>query len=153
MTRLLALSFCFIFSVFIAPSVSWGDDSVLHITSRKNTYEFNIELAITPEERARGLMYREELPENSGMLFYFDTDMMLGFWMKNTLIPLDMIFIRNDGTISSIHKNAIPHDLTSIQSKEKVIAVFEINGGTADKLGIKPEDKIHHSLFSNAIAE
>ena len=111
------------------------------------TYDFAIELALTREEQARGLMHRTSLAENAGMLFYTGVERPHSFWMKNTLIPLDIIFVKLDGTIHHIHANAIPKDLTSIPSNGNVGAVLEINGGLSEKLGIKPGDKIKHQFF------
>ncbi|MCB9984007.1 MAG: DUF192 domain-containing protein [Rhodospirillales bacterium] len=110
---------------------------------------FNIELALTPRQQAQGLMYRTEMPEDSGMLFFFRVPRKLSFWMKNTLIPLDMVFVHPDGTIHHIHHNAKPQDETSITSKFPAKAVLELNGGTADKMGIKEGDQLIHRLFNN----
>lgn len=108
---------------------------------------FNIELALTPDVQAQGLMYRTEMPEDAGMLFYFGQEAERGFWMKNTLIPLDMFFIKADGIIHHIHENAIPNDLTSIRSQGPVAAVLEINGGMSAQLKISPGDKVLHPVF------
>ena len=94
-------------------------------------------------------MHRTEMPENSGMLFVFNSPRKTSFWMKNTLIPLDMLFAHPDGTIHHIHHNARPQDETRITSKFPVKAVLELNGGTADKMGIKEGDQIIHRVFSN----
>jgi len=115
-------------------------------------HDFTVELALTPSQIERGLMHRTDLPENAGMLFWFGDEAERGFWMKNTLLPLDMLFIRRDGTIHHIHKRAKPHDLTSILSRGPVAAVLEVNGGRAEALGIRPGDTIHHVLFGNSLA-
>jgi len=109
---------------------------------------FNIELALTPQQQQIGLMNRTEMPKDEGMLFVFPDESEHGFWMKNTLIPLDMVFIKRDGTIHHIHDSAKPNDLTSIPSQGPVLAVLELNGGIAKKLGIVPGDKIKHPFFS-----
>ena len=101
-------------------------------------------------QRARGLMFREKLGPYDGMLFDFYKDAPVSFWMKNTLIPLDMVFIAGDGTIKSIHANAVPHSTETIPSQFPVRAVLEINGGSAKLLGIKPGDKVLHPIFGNA---
>src|SRR5262249_55728420 len=101
-------------------------------------------------ERARGLMFREKLGPYEGMLFDFYREAPVGFWMKNTLIPLDMVFIASDGTIRHIHANAKPHSTDTIPSEYPVRAVLEINGGSARLLGIKPGDKVKHPIFGNA---
>ena len=98
--------------------------------------DFKIEMASTPEQQQKGLMFREQMPDNQGMVFIFDPPRQAAFWMKNTLIPLDMIFIAPDNRIHRIHRNARPHDLRSIPSNGITKAVLEINGGMSDKLGI-----------------
>lgn len=112
------------------------------------THDFKVELAVTPQELMTGLMNRETMPGNAGMLFYFGNMAERGFWMKNTLIPLDLLFIKLDGTIHHIHENAIPHDLTSIKSNGAAAAVLEINGGLSQKLNIQAGDKVKHSFFN-----
>ena len=110
---------------------------------------YDVELALTPTQQARGLMFRTEMEDNEGMLFVFHDVAMRSFWMKNTLIPLDMLFIHEDGTIHHIHHNAKPQDLTKITSKYPSKAVLELNGGAADKIGIKEGDKVLHDYFKN----
>jgi len=116
-------------------------------TASGKKHKFNIELAQTPQEQMRGLMHRTEMAEDAGMLFIFETEREARFWMKNTLIPLDMIFIRADGTIHRIHENAIPHDLTGVPSEGPVKAILELNGGISVKLGLQKGDKVRHSVF------
>jgi uncharacterized membrane protein (UPF0127 family) len=101
---------------------------------------FRVELAITPQEQARGLMFREELGRMQGMLFVYDRQQPLAFWMRNTLIPLDMIFVDETGTVINVHAEAVPLDETPIRSEAPGLAVLEINGGMADTLGIGPGD-------------
>lgn len=114
---------------------------------------FNVELALTAEQQMQGLMNRTSMEDTAGMLFIFNDEKERGFWMKNTLIPLDMIFIKKDGVIHHIHENAQPNDLTSIKSQGPVMAVLEVNGGIADKLNIKEGDIIHHPFFNNLKAQ
>ena len=107
------------------------------------TITLNVELATTPIQQQKGLMFREEMADDTGMIFIFDTPREIGFWMKNTLIPLDMIFIApTSGIIHKIHRNAVPHDLRSIPSNGITKAVLEINGGLSDKLGITEGSKV-----------
>ena len=108
---------------------------------------FSIEIVDTVEERAVGLMHRESLPQNSGMLFVYDRPQRTAFWMKNTLIPLDMLFMGSDGTITHIHENAIPGDLTPISGNDQVLAVLEINGGLSAKYGISVGSYMRHEIF------
>lgn len=110
---------------------------------------YRIELAMTPEQLRTGLMNRESLPEGLGMLFLFPGDDERGFWMKNTLIPLDMVFIKADGAIHRIHSMARPHDETIIPSEGPVRAVLEVKGGEMAKYGVKPGDVVHYSAFGN----
>jgi uncharacterized membrane protein (UPF0127 family) len=123
--------------------------SSLAIATGGREIKFDVELALNDAERARGLMFREKLGPYEGMLFDFYQEAPVGFWMKNTLIPLDMLFIAADGTIRSIHANAVPHSVETIPSKFPVRAVLEINGGSAKLLGIKPGDKVLHPIFGN----
>lgn len=111
---------------------------------------FEVELALTPAAQQQGLMFRKQMDENHGMLFVFPgAEAERAFWMKNTLIPLDMIFIRKDGTIHHIHENAVPEDLTSVPSNGPVMAVLELNGGVAAQKGLTPGDVVHHTVFGN----
>ncbi len=113
---------------------------------------FNIELAISPQERSRGLMFRESLPNRSGMLFVFDPPQPVVFWMKNTLIPLDIIFLDRAGTVTHVHQGAIPGDLTPIEGGDSVFAVLEINAGLAARYSIKPGTVVRHEIFSQGPA-
>jgi uncharacterized membrane protein (UPF0127 family) len=114
----------------------------LECRSRSATHRFTVEVARTPEEQGRGLMFRESLADDAGMIFPFRVPQQASFWMRNTLIPLDMIFIRQDGTIESIAANTVPRDETSVRSGEPVIAVLELRGGRAAELGIVPGDRV-----------
>lgn len=124
--------------------------SSLVIVTGGREIKFDVELALNDAERSRGLMFREKLGPYDGMLFDFHREAPVSFWMKNTLIPLDMIFIAADGTIRSIHANAVPHSTETIPSQFPVRGVLEINGGSAKLLGIKPGDKVKHPIFGNA---
>jgi uncharacterized membrane protein (UPF0127 family) len=123
--------------------------SSLVIVTGGREIKFDVELALNDAERSRGLMFREKLGPYDGMLFDFHREAPVSFWMKNTLIPLDMIFIAADGTIRSIHANAVPHSVETIPSQFPVRGVLEINGGSAKLLGIKPGDKVKHAIFGN----
>ena len=114
--------------------------------------QFSVELADTPRARNRGLMFRESLGASEGMLFLYPRVGKPAFWMRNTLIPLDMIFIRPDGVVQHVHENAIPHDETPISGGDGVIAVLEIKGGMARVLGIAPGTQLRHPGFDAKIA-
>lgn len=114
----------------------------LEIITAKKTVHFKVEVARTPPEQERGLMYRTSLPNHGGMIFPMASPRWASFWMKNTLIPLDMIFIRADGHIARIAANTVPETLNTVESGEPVIAVLEIIGGGAEKDGIKAGDLV-----------
>lgn len=123
--------------------------SSLTIDTAKGPQRFSIELALSAEEQQQGLMFRRSLPADAGMLFDFGETRPASFWMKNTLIPLDMLFIAADGRVADIHERAVPLSEASIVSKVPVRAVLEVNGGTVSRLGIKPGDLVHHPIFGN----
>jgi uncharacterized membrane protein (UPF0127 family) len=116
----------------------------LTIHAGGSTYKFEVELATTPAEREQGLMFRKSMAPNAGMLFLYPGEQQVAFWMKNTLIPLDMLFLRADGSIAHIAHDAVPLDETPIPSNAAVKAVLEVNGGTAASLGIKEGDKVDY---------
>jgi len=124
--------------------------TTLSIDTAKGPATFKVEVANDHASQERGLMFRKSLAPNAGMLFDFHTTVMTSFWMKNTLIPLDIIFIRQDGVISSIAGNAVPMSEASIPSSEPVRAVLEIAGGRAKQLGIEPGDKVRAAIFASA---
>lgn len=114
----------------------------LEIRSAGRTRLFTVEVASTPEQQAQGLMGREVLASNAGMLFPFSPPRPASFWMKNTLIPLDMIFIRPDGRIGRIAAKTVPHSLEPVAFDEPAAAVLEIRGGRAAELGIRVGDRV-----------
>ncbi len=113
-------------------------------------HRFTVELADTDERRAHGLMHRDKMPADHGMIFDFKSDQPIAMWMRNTRLPLDMLFIARDGKIVNIRERAVPFDETSIYSDGPVRSVLELNGGTVSRLGIKPGDVVRHALFRNA---
>jgi uncharacterized membrane protein (UPF0127 family) len=114
----------------------------LTVRSGDEVLYFTVEVARTPQEQAKGLMYRKALAGDRGMIFPYAPPQMASFWMKNTLIPLDIIFIRPDGTIARIAENATPLSLTPIPSLEPVSGVLEIAGGRSAELGISAGDRV-----------
>jgi uncharacterized membrane protein (UPF0127 family) len=141
------LAAAFVLLVLQAPPAV-ADQKTLEIVSKNGIHVFTVELAVTDADRQRGLMFRKELPEGHGMLFDFQRDQELGFWMKNTYIPLDMIFITGDGRIHRIAENTEPLSERVVPSNGPVRAVFEVIAGTARKLGIAPGDRVAHPIFA-----
>ncbi len=117
------------------------------IATRTGHYVFNVEMAATEEARRRGLMYRRSLPANSGMLFDFGESMDVAFWMKNTYIPLDMLFVRADGSIARIAENTRPRSLKRISSGEPVRAVVELSAGASARINAVAGDIVRHPIF------
>jgi uncharacterized membrane protein (UPF0127 family) len=113
---------------------------------------FTVEVADTQAERSLGLMNRTSLPSAAGMLFVFDAPQRASFWMKNTLIPLDMIFADSAGRVTRVHSNAVPQDETPIDGGAGVATVLEINGGLADRLGIAPGAELRNPAVDQSVA-
>jgi uncharacterized membrane protein (UPF0127 family) len=109
-----------------------------------------VEIADTPALRERGLMFRHRLAADRGMLFVYEVVQPVAMWMKNTYIPLDIVFVRADGTVADVVAGTVPLSLDTIQSKEPVLAVLEIAAGAAHRLGIGPGTLVRHSFFGNA---
>lgn len=121
--------------------------SDLRIESASELHHFRVYLVQTPDEMRMGLMHVSKLPKDTGMLFAYGQNRRGSMWMKNTLIPLDILYIKQDGTIANIQKNATPLSLDSLPSEGMVFAALEINGGLTDALGIKVGDRVAHALF------
>ncbi len=118
-------------------------------TAAGGKYRFDIELAETPAQQAQGLMFRPSMAADAGMLFIYNRVQPASFWMKNTLIPLDMLFIGPDGRVVNIHERAVPQSLDSVNSAGPVKAILELNGGMSARLGIHPGDLVRHAAFGN----
>jgi uncharacterized protein len=127
------------------PLAACSSDDRLVIHTATGDYPFAVEVVDTPQSRAKGLMFRQSLDENAGMLFDFKEQRETAFWMQNTFIPLDMVFIAADGEVKTVHVNARPHDTTSISSQVPVQYVLEIPGGRSVEIGLKPGDRIEHA--------
>jgi len=137
-----------------AGSASTGNDgkaarAELVIATATAKHRFQIEVARTAEQRRTGLMFRRHLAPDAGMLFTFDPPQLVSMWMKNTILPLDMLFIDAQGRIVNIARNTTPFSLDTIASAGPVAAVLEVAGGTTEKLGIKAGDRVEHELFSS----
>jgi len=113
---------------------------------------FDVEIADNPDERSRGLMYRKSLARGAGMLFVYEHPQPVSFWMKNTLIPLDMLFLDRQGVVRRVHSDAKPRDLTPIEGGEGIFAVLEINAGLARRYGIGPGTVMRHPVFAEGPA-
>ena len=116
-------------------------------TKSKRVHEFSVELAESSEQKTRGLMFRQEMGANEGMLFLHKRDRVLTMWMANTFLPLDMLFIEADGRIARIEKDTIPQSREIVSSRQRVRAVLEFNAGTAQKLGIAVGDRVIYEGF------
>jgi uncharacterized membrane protein (UPF0127 family) len=124
----------------------------LTIESASGGHVFKIEVAVTPEQQAQGLMFRRHLDADAGMLFVHEREDVVTMWMKNTFIPLDMIFIARNGRVARIAERTVPHSEAVVSSGEAVVAVLEVNGGTAAHLGIKEGDRVTSPALSGYIA-
>jgi uncharacterized membrane protein (UPF0127 family) len=139
----------------LAPAVLAGDEMTFakdHLaieTASGQRYPFDVELAVTPAQRAHGLMFRKQLAPDAGMLFLFDRAAPRTFWMKNTYLPLDIIFIGADGRIVSIARDTTPLTETPIPSGAPALGVLEVNAGTAERLGLAAGDRVLHRAFGS----
>jgi uncharacterized protein len=161
-TKLLIYSFLFWLSFLGLPNVAGSHNAVcaqqalapaaaleqLEIASSRGTHAFSVEVTRTEEERERGLMFREFLPQDRGMLFDFKTERIVMMWMKNTYLPLDMIFISPAGKVVAIAKDAAPLSEKIISSGVPASAVLEVNAGTAARIGLRIGDFVRHPVFS-----
>jgi hypothetical protein len=124
--------------------------SELTIVGATGPHRFKVELAETPAQMTQGLMFRTSLAPDAGMLFDYRQPTVATMWMRNTLIPLDMLFVDAQGRIVNIHERAVPQSLDVIAATAPVRAVIELNGGTAARLGIEPGDRVIYPIFGNA---
>ena len=146
--RALALLFA------LAPTLGWAacEPGRVELRGEFGTAAFAVEIADDAGERALGLMNRPSMPMGQGMLFVYEHPQPVSFWMRNTLIPLDMIFLDETGRVTRVHENAVPHDETPIPGGEGVLAVLEINGGLAARIGIAPGTEMRHPAFDQESA-
>ena len=145
--RLIAAAALFCLAIVARPLAA-ADLNTLEIVTKNGVHVFAIEFVANDADRQKGLMFRKELPEGNGMLFDFERDQEVAMWMRNTLIPLDMLFINGDGRIRRIAENTEPLSERTIPSGGPVRGVLEVIGGTAKKLGIAAGDRIAHPIFS-----
>ncbi len=124
-----------------------GALSDLSIKTSNGTYRFKVELALDERSQAQGLMFRRSMPPDHGMLFIYDPARMIGMWMKNTILSLDMLFVKRDGTIARIFERTEPFSERVLSSDQPVYGVLELNAGSVERWGIKPGDQLIHSLL------
>lgn len=142
------LAFCLILVAGLAQAADCRNDTV-HLRGDWGQARFTVDLADTPETRSRGLMFVRSMPKSTGMLFVYDSPQRATFWMRNTLISLDMIFTDDTGTVRHVHHNAIPGDETTIDGGNDVLTVLEINGGMARAMGIDTGSQMRHPTFAS----
>ncbi|WP_254442616.1 DUF192 domain-containing protein [Ruegeria arenilitoris] len=145
-------AFAMLLSIIGSMAVAECRADQVELRNSQAQVRFDVELAKTPQERSQGLMFRESLPNRAGMLFVFDPPQPVAFWMKNTLIPLDMIFTDRAGNVTHVHEGAIPGDLTPIEGGDSVYTVLEINAGLAARYAIRPGTQMRHEVFSQGPA-
>lgn len=144
---LIAVYFLFIKKKSNEPEwVKEGEVTFLNKDNRSLLAKIEVEAAINPTKRQQGLMYRTHMDEDKGMIFIFEREDMQSFWMKNTVISLDIIFIDSKGVINTIHKNTVPYSEKSLPSKGRSQFVVEVNGGYCERHGIKEGDLIEYKL-------
>ncbi len=150
--RGVTLALAFVVSGFAAPVLAQCAEDRVELRGDWGTARFRVEIADDPQERAIGLMNRPQMARMAGMLFVYDRPQPVSFWMENTLIPLDMIFVDGTGLVARVHENAIPLDRTGIPGGDGIQFVLEINGGMAETLGIKAGSELRHPAIPQATA-
>ncbi len=136
--------------LFLLAAAATAQEAVLEplaIATREGRRAFQVEVMRDDASRARGLMFRRSMPPDRGMLFDFEQVAPVAMWMKNTYLPLDMLFIRADGTVARVAADTEPLSTKVVPSGEPVLAVLELNAGTAARLGIRAGDRVEHGLF------
>jgi uncharacterized protein len=141
------LMFALLALVLLAGRAGAADMQPLEIVGKTGVHVFAVEVMVNDADRARGLMFRKEVPEGTGMLFDFERDTEISMWMENTYVSLDMLFIRSDGRIHRIAENTEPLSRRTVPSGGRVRAVLEVVAGTTRKLGIAPGDRVSHPMF------
>jgi uncharacterized protein len=146
---LISLSYAasLLLAVAFAPAAQAQAVEPLTVVTASGRHAFSVEVMRTPEGRAKGLMFRNYMPPDRGMLFDFARVEPVSMWMQNTFISLDMLFIRSDGTVARVAENTEPLSTRTIPSGEPVLSVLELNAGIAAKIGVKAGDKVEHPLF------
>jgi hypothetical protein len=144
-----ALAGCVVILGLMGPVQAAGcSETAVSLRGDWGQARFSVEIADDNAERAKGLMFREAMPASAGMLFVYDRPQSMSFWMRNTLIPLDLLFIDSRGVVQHIHDNAVPLDETPIYGGENLLSVLEINGGLAKRMGITTGTQLRHPAFT-----
>ncbi len=136
-------------SAFAADKLATFTTGELTIASSNGEHKFRIELALDRQQQEQGLMFRRTMDPDAGMLFVYDHPQEITMWMKNTILPLDMIFIKADNPVLRVAERAVPQSLAVIPSGGPAQSILEVNAGTASRLGIKPGDKVTSSALGN----
>jgi uncharacterized membrane protein (UPF0127 family) len=147
---LMAIAWAFAAAVLLAPSQARAQDQALEkltVVTSTGRHVFQVEVMRKPEDLARGLMFRRTMAANRGMLFDFGEVKPVAMWMRNTYLPLDMVFIDQHGVVANVAENTEPLSEANIVSVRPVLSVLEVNAGTARRIGLKPGDRVEHSLF------
>ena len=147
---MMRLLFACIFAGLAGPALAVCADDTVELRGDFGAARFTVEVADDAQERSRGLMNRETMPTGAGMLLVYPAPQRAGFWMKNTLLPLDMIFADETGTVTKVHENAIPLEETLIDGGAGVKFVLEINGGLAGAMGIAKGTEMRHPAIEEA---
>jgi uncharacterized protein len=131
------------------PQAALPKEKLVIVTRDGTKHEFQVEMALTPDQQTVGEMFRKSIPDDGGMLFDWGGSRESQMWMKNTLVPLDMVFIEANGRIRSIAENTVPESLATVDSRGPVRATLELQGGITAKLGIRVGDVVHQRIFGN----
>jgi len=149
-TALLAAAVMIAWSVGAGAQTPAFERTTLSIETAQGRHPFDIELALTSAQQSQGLMFRRKMAADAGMLFFHQRERVATMWMRNTILPLDMLFVATDGRVVHIAERAVPQSLTTISAGRPVRAVLELNAGTVRRLAIKSGDRLIHPLFGNA---
>ena len=141
-----------VWMVWISSAQAACESSRVDLRGDWGSARFMVELAITPEERSQGLMHRTSLSGSAGMFFIYDSPQKVAFWMANTLIPLDMLFLSTDGVVQHVHYDAKPLDRTLISGGDNIRYVLEINGGLSRRIGISKGTELRHPMIEQSAA-
>ena len=150
LTSAAALSLPFVAPAQTGPQPELPKEKLVIVTHDGQRHDFTVEIAMTSEQQMTGLMFRPSVPADGGMLFDWGSERDMAMWMKNTIAPLDMLFINGDGTIRAIAENTVPQSLAPIPSHGPVRAALELAAGTAERLDIRVGDKVLQRIFGNA---